>query len=297
MIAWPPITEQLLLERLAMTSDELATYLLTVTKAFGVREYDASLYERAVGYPWERPESSYFLTGDDVEPLAAMDDARRHALLERFAVAAGEGDRFPLLAYGANGAPHALAAKFAHFGGADRDVLVLAGALRDFDVGAAASPSSYGAMPATLFPSPGTAMRCAVLWVSAPQFVQLTWTEVSYCLGRLDGVRFVADDDGEELDGVFAFVSRWGAFCPDGKPVALAAVPAENRTATAMTQADLLDAAARIALGRDACSEDLVRELIEDLHAFVASRGAPIRQASLRFASDRWITFPGGSEP
>jgi hypothetical protein len=133
--------------------------------------------------------------------------------------------------------------------------------------------------------------------VSAVQFVQLTWSELSYCLGRLDGVRFDADDAGAALGSVFAFVSRFGAFSPEGEPVALAAVPAQQRSARAMTQAELLGAAARLALGAGASSEDLARELFEDYHAFAWSRGHAIRSATTRFASERWVTFPGGTDP
>lgn len=297
MSDWPAISESQLLERLAMTNEEFDAYLLTFAELFGANEYDASLHERALTYPWARPESSYLLQGSDVEPLAAMDAARRRAVVARYAVATGEERRFPLLAYGSNGAPDALVAKFAHFSGADRDVLVLAGALHDFDVGPSAQVAVYGAMPATIFPSPGTALRCAVLWVNVNQFVQLTWTEISYCLGRLDGIRFAPDDDDIAVDSVFAFVSRFGVFCPAGEPVALAAVPAQDRTVTALSQADLLDAAARIAFGRDASGQDLLRAALTDYHAFSTTLRPAINAASARFSSDRWVTFPGGAEP
>jgi hypothetical protein len=296
---WPPITEPLLLERLAMSPDEYLEYLATITRAIPPRAYDAALYERGLGYPWARPASSYFMHGDVVEPVADMDRARREAIFARFAVAEGEAARFPLLAYGANGAPETLLMKFGHFAPEDRDVLVLAGGLHDFDVGASAHVSVYGAMPATLFPSPATVVRCAVLWVNAVQFVQLVWSELSYLLGRLDGTRFDADDAGAGpgLGSVFAFVSRFGTFSPEGEPVALAAVPAAQRTAPALTQEELLGAAARLALGDGASSEDIARELFDDYHEFARRRGHAIWKATTRFASERWVTFPGGLEP
>jgi hypothetical protein len=297
MRGWPPITEPLLLERLAMSYDEFLRFLATFTRTIPSRAFDLALYEHGLGYPWERPPSSYLMRGDVVEPVAGMDDRRREAIFARFAAAEGEGARFPLLAYGANGAPERLAMKLAHFPPEDREVLVLAGALHDFDVGAAAHPAFYGALPGTIFPSPGAAVRCAVLWVSAVQFVQLTWSELSYCLGRLDRVRFDADDAGAGLGSVFAFVSRYGAFSPEGEPVALAAVPAQSRTAQAMTQAELLGAAARLALGAGASGEDLARELFEDYDAFAWGRGHAIRSATTRFASEHWVTFPGGTDP
>ena len=64
-----------------------------------------------------------------------------------------------------------------------------------------------------------------------------------------------------------------------------------------MTQAELLGAAARIALGDGASSEDLARELFDDYHVFAWRRGPAIWRATTRFASDRWVTFPGGRDP
>lgn len=64
-----------------------------------------------------------------------------------------------------------------------------------------------------------------------------------------------------------------------------------------MTQAELLRAAGRLALGDGASSEDFARELFEDFHAFASRRGHLIRSAATRFASERWVTFPGGTDP
>ena len=70
---------------------------------------------------------------------------------------------------------------------------MLAGDLHDFDVGPAAYPTAYASFPATLFVSPGTALRASVLWVTPVQLTALTWTEVSYRLGRLAPIRFEPD--------------------------------------------------------------------------------------------------------
>src|SRR6266540_2645178 len=72
----------------------------------GRRELQAGNVERALGYPWERPGASYILRSGDVQLL---DDAEP-ATIEAFIA-----DRHPLLAYGGNGAPSWLTAKFAHF--------------------------------------------------------------------------------------------------------------------------------------------------------------------------------------
>ena len=98
----------------------------------------------------------------------------------------GAGERLPVLAIGSNAAPEVLERKFAHFPEEeDRAVLALTGRLHDFDVGFAAQPALYGSMPATLFPSPGTAVAATVLWVTPAQLTQLVWSEISYRLGRL----------------------------------------------------------------------------------------------------------------
>ena len=172
-------------------------------------------------------------------------------------------------------------------------MLVLAGELHGFDVGAAAHPTAYGSMAATLFASPGTAVRCAVLWASAAQLTQLSWTEITYRLGRLDGVRFTPDQPGSApLDGLWAYVSRWGPFSPEGTPLAFSAVPARHRRAPAATQEELLGYAARLALGPEAGAEQLVRRIFEAPGALLREGGsAAIRAAGVPFAPPEWRPF------
>jgi hypothetical protein len=154
----------------------------------------------------------------------------------------------------------------------------------------APQPALYGAMPATLFPSEGTAVCATVLWVTPAQFTQLTWSELSYRLGSLR-TRFEVDEDGTRFDEVLAFVSRFGAFCPAGSPVALAAIPAEGRTAEAMTQEQLLDAAAALAIAPEARAETLVRAIFDDMSAIAPRIAATLHRASLPFESERWTPF------
>jgi len=262
-MSWPPITEPLLLERLGMDDERFAAFLLDeVLPSVGVREYTRAAYERGAGYPWERPEGSFLLRDGDVLPPTPPATAV---------------ERYPLLATGSNGAPAVLRRKFAHLPDPeDRTCLVLAGHLHDHDVGVAAHPTAYGSMPATPFASAGTAVRVAVLHVTAAQLTQLAWTELTYRLGRLDDVRLVADDD-TTLDSVYLWISRLGTFCPHGEPVALAAVPARDRSAPALSQPQLLDLAARLALGDTATGEDLVRAVFEDAAAFANGPGAVLR--------------------
>ena len=165
---------------------------------------------------------------------------------------AAASSRVALLGFGSNVAPKNLTIKLAHHEDPeDREVLVLAGELHDLDVVACAAVTAYGAMPATLASSPGTRVRAAVLLVTPTQLTTLTWGEMPYRIGRLAGASFTVEDgvEGVELDSPLAFVSRWGAFTPDGAPAPLAAIPGSDRAARPWTQRELLDRAAEIVLG------------------------------------------------
>ncbi len=288
MSSWPTIPEPELLERLALDDSEFRNFIRDLIAQIPPRAYDEGALARALGYPWTRPEGSYQLADDDVALLDDLPADTRERTLRRFTATK---ERLPILAFGSNAAPATLRRKFAHFPQEDdRAVLVLTGRLHDFDVGASAQPAFYGALPATLFPSAGTAVSAAILWVTPAQFTQLTWSELSYRLGRLR-TRFEVDEGDERFDEVLAFVSRFGAFRVDGEPVALAAVPAGGRVAGALTQEQLLDAVAALVIGPEARAEALVRAIFEDL-AWVAPKiAATIHADAQPFASERWTPF------
>lgn len=288
MADWPPIDEPQLLERLAMGDREFGEYMRSLVAALPARAYEAESLTRAIAYPWERPAGSYRLTDARVEPLEQMPAAERDAAIAEYA---SDGLRLPVLAIGSNGSPAVLERKFAHFpDAADRAVLVLTGRLLDFDVGVAAQPALYGSMPATLFPSPGTTVAVALLWVTASQFTLLAWSELSYRLGRLRA-RFEVDEGGAAFEEVLVFVSRFGAFCVDGEPVAMAEVPANGRRAPALSQERALDAAAALAIGPGARAEALVRAVLEDFGALLPKLVETVNRESQPFGSERWTPF------
>jgi hypothetical protein len=291
MARWPTIDEPQLLHRLGLDDEAFRAYVAEYADLLGPRVLTDELYERALAYPWSRPERSYLLT-DRTVTLLHQSTAQEQSRIRAAYTDPDTSGRFPLLAFGSNGAPGALRLKFAHFDGADRDVLVLAGELHDFDVGASAHPTLYGSMPATLVPSPGTAVRAALLWVTPAQLLQLTWSEVSYAFGRLDGVCFTGDEESRVTEDILAYVSRFGAFCVDGEPVALAAIPATARRARALTQEELLDAAARIALGPGADARLLLQRLFADAGATVRVTGPALMATARPFASERFTPYP-----
>ncbi|WP_354698208.1 hypothetical protein [Paraconexibacter sp. AEG42_29] len=293
MTPWPAIDEPLLRERFAMPDDDFWRFYARLMSNVGPRPYEDATLAHAFGYPWDRPVGSYRLEADEVSLLADLPAAERERTIAAYS--GPTAGRLPMLAIGSNGAPATLRLKFAHFDApADRDVLALAGQLHDFDVGPSAHLAPYGSLPATVFASPGTAVRSAVLWLTQAQFVQLTWSEVPYRLGRLEA-RFAGDEPGTDAGAVLLFASRSGVQAPDGTPLALSAVPAARRTAPALSQQDALDAVARSALGPEGDAEALVRRVFADFGAWAASdAAAQLRATGRPLATERFTSFPAG---
>jgi hypothetical protein len=289
MRGWPEITEPLLRERQAMPDEQFLEFLAGLLEQVGTRELSDAHYQHAVTYPWERPPGSCYVTDKGVEDLTDIDAGRRQELVDAYL---GSDHRIPLLAYGANGSPERLALKLAHLPDGDREALILAGYLEGFDVGAAAQPPMFITMPATLIPSPGTAVRVAVLFLTPVQFTALWWTELSYKLGALSGISLTTDFTEEPIERVIGFISRYGAFCVDGAPIAMAALAARNRRSRPLTQIEILDAAARMTLGEGCGARDLIKAAFENPGAFMAKRYAQFRAASVPFESEHWTELP-----
>jgi hypothetical protein len=290
MIGWPQVTEPLLRERQGMSNEQFLDFLAKLLEAIGTRELDDQHYERAIGYPWERRPGSCLVTDERVEDLEGIDAERRNELIHKYVYESA--DRVPLLTYGANASPERLSLKLAHLPEGDHEALILAGDLEGFDVGAVAQPPLFSSMPATLIPSPGTMVRVAVLLLTPAQFTALWWTELTYLVGALTRITLVTDAVEEPLDHVILFISRWGAFCIDDRPVAMAAIPAKNRRSAALTQTEILDAAARLAIGEGACARDLVKASFENPAAFMADHYESFRAASAPFESEHWAQMP-----
>ena len=286
MDAWPPLDDPDVLHWLALDDDAWRAALEQRVRALGQRRYDAAAFEHALRYPWERPAGSYLLDDGVVHGLSALDGKAE-------AVAAARRDRHPLIAFGANASPSRLDQRFAAFDDpVERRVLVVSGELHGVDVGAQASPTAFGTMPAVLFPSTGTAVDAAVLWVTPRQLAVLTRAELGYRLGRLERAHFVADEGVGVIARPWAYVSRIGALRIDRQPVALSAIRARGRTAQAMTQRELLGYVAALAFGPAARAEDLVRRCFSDMPAVTADLSPRTWPTALRLPDDHWTPFP-----
>jgi hypothetical protein len=287
---WPPIDDPDVLEWLSLDDAAWRAVLERRIRGFGKRPYDAAAYEHALLYPWERPDGSFLLRGDEIRLVEEMEPGERREVVSSFA-----RDRYPLVTFGANGAPSRLQVRFAGFEDPeDRAALVLTGALHGVDVGAQASPTAFGSVPGALFASPGTAVRAAVLWLTPLQLATLTFAELGYRLGRLDRARFEMDEAGVDVEHLFAYISRVGALRIDGEPVALAAIPATGRTVRAMTQEQLLDWMAALALGPPARAADVVRMCFEDMPAMLERIGPHTWPTAVRLPADHWTAYPPG---
>lgn len=276
---------------MALDDQQFFAWADELIASVGHRRYEPALFERALGYPWERPAGSFLLRDGEVVLLSGYRPAERRAVVD--GVAQG---RHPIVSFGANASPSALTMKFAHFSAAeDREVLVLTGYLQGLDVGAMATPGILGYTPAALFASPGTAVRAAVVWTTPAQATQLAWSEVTYRLGRLDEARFEMDEADLEVSDLFAFVSRRGCLRIDGSPVALAAIPAAGRTAAALTQEELLDVMAGLVLGPEARAETLVRAIFDDLAGVMARAAETVWPDAHPFEAP-WTPYPGDGD-
>jgi hypothetical protein len=179
--------------------------------------------ERALGYPFGTPTRSYLL--------------RDGGAVELDPSAAAPGGRIPLLAYGSNASPDVLALKL----GRDADpVPVVLAALAGFDAVYSAHVAVYGSVPATLHPSPGTAIPVFIAHVTADQLERIGATEPNYELETLGGIE-CRPEIGEPLTEAAAYLTRHGPLLVDGRPAALAAIEARGRALSALTQRQALD--------------------------------------------------------
>jgi hypothetical protein len=169
-----------------------------------------AILRRALTYPYATPDRSYLYRG-----------GRATELPEDFDLVG----RTPLLSYGANAAPEALALKLASLPA--EPLPVVRSELRDFDVVYSAHVSPYGAVPATLLESPGTVAPVFVLHPTAEQHALLTATELNYDLVRIG-----------ELE---AYRSKHGCLELEGSPVALAAIRSHGRTLPELDEPAVLE--------------------------------------------------------
>ena len=218
----------------------------------------AAILRRALTYPYATPGRSYlYLEGAAEElPDGSPDLA----------------ERTPLLSYGANAAPEALALKLASLPGVAMPVL--RAELEHFDVVYSAHVSPYGAVPATLVESPGTRAPVFVVYPTAEQLALLTAQELNYDLIIFSEVSCRLED-GTVVTELAGYRSKHGPLALDGSEVALAAVRSRGRTLPELDQPAVLERV-RVHL-------EPALELEEFIHACIERGGIkPLRIGAAR---------------
>ncbi|MFL5833057.1 MAG: hypothetical protein ACJ76B_03635 [Solirubrobacterales bacterium] len=192
----------------------------------------AAILKRALDYPYAAPDRPYlYRDGQAHEPPPAGFDLT---------------GRTPLLSYGANSAPEALARKLVALPGIE--LPVMRAELEGFDVVYSAHVSPYGAVPATLHESPGTTAPIFVIHPTPEQRQLLTASEPNY--------------DLVEVNGTAAYRSKHGCLHLDGSPVALAAVRSSGRALPELDEPSVLERV-RAAVAPDLDLVAFVRECVE----------------------------------
>lgn len=199
---------------------------------------------RATAYPYAIPERSFIQVGQRT--------------LELPVTGPDLSGRRPLLAYGSNAAPEALARKLATE--PPTPLPLIRAELADFDVVYSAHLSPYGSVPATLHRSPGSTTAVFVAYPTERQRRSLAATEPNYEAHRLRGIS-CRPELGEPLAEVDAFLSRHGCLLLDGSEVALKAIAASGRRLPALSEPEVLERV-RATLSPELSLERFVEETI-----------------------------------
>ena len=222
----------------------------------------------AKAYPFGHPRESYLFSGGRARPLDKP--------------AAAVRGRTPVIASGSNAAPSQLAKKYRDFE-RGAEIPVTRVRVGDFDSVYSAHITSYGSVPATLFPSPGTVLETFITWLDEHELEIMHKTEqpgVNYNFAELGGLSLETDGIGA-MDAAFAYVSVPGCISHDGGPVSLAEVPAQGRRFAAHSQEEVQGLIRdRTAPGADL--DQFIRENVED-HALRRERSAALATTAQPF--------------
>ena len=135
----------------------------------------------------------------------------------------------------------------------------------EFDAVYNAHITSYGSVPATLFPSPGTVLETFITWLDDQELEVMHATEqpgINYHFAELKGLVADVQDIGR-LDAAFAYISVVGCLSHEGAPVSLAEVPARGRRFCALSQVEM-QALIRDRTAPGADLDPFIRENVEN---------------------------------
>jgi len=262
----------------------------------------ASIFAYARAYPYDPPAFGYRFRHDAaaLQRAEARDIASHGSTEDEVPVSdltvALDGDgalrryerRVAVIAAGSNASFTRLKTKFAATG-APGDFPVLKARLRGVVSVYSAHVSRYGSIPGTLTGEAGAVSELHIAFLDPGELKRLNGSESlgkNYALALLRGL----DADfghGCTLDAALAYVSRRGAYAPDGAPVRLSAFRTRGSRHAAAGQEDMLERARRH-LGHDGPLERFVHERASDEAVrgervrIMAASAVPCRIAGMR---------------
>jgi len=225
------------------------------------------LIERALGYPYRRPEGSFTFYSD--APL-------------EFGIPSQLEDRIPVLACGSNAAPDQLIRKFPKETG--QTVPVTSAKLQDFNCVYSAHIAGYGAIPATLFWQPGTETNCHITWLSENQLQRMHETEalgVNYRFSKLASIYMECEKMGPITD-IYAYISNFGSLQMDGQPVPIKDLTHDTPFYQPMSQREIQEKVSRSVFQLET-SNDFITQNLEN-PVLRSSRTATLAQSAAAFS-------------
>lgn len=221
---------------------------------------------RALDYPYPAHPEPYLFRDGRPEPLPPGLDTARLT---------------PVIAVGSNRAPAQLIRKFDRMSVAIPVTRLVA---RDLDVVYAAHMAGYGAVPATLAPSPGTEVELWITWLDEAALRRMDETEaVGVNYDRHDLDLDVVAADGPAPRSALVYSALRGCLTFDRAVVPLAAIPAIGRTAPALSEREVLER-----LHRETGGEEPFERW---LHGHIGTTGLLRRRRLTARLADRAMKF------
>ena len=183
--------------------------------------YDS--FSRALHYPYDPHHENFLFREGKVEPLdlAYNKDGLR-----------------PVIAVGSNRAPVQLERKYRDM---KVEIPVTRIIARNVDVVFAARYGGYGAVPATLAPSPGTRVELWITWLDEVALKRMDETEALGVGYNRERIRVPMEGDAGWLPEEPEIYTAIGGVVTDaGEPVAFSTIPAEDRRYAHRTTEEML---------------------------------------------------------
>jgi hypothetical protein len=284
-------------------------------------KYDDSLtgkVNRAIDYPYKREPTSYLFVQDgrtlcakafhyvkvNKDPMSAASTLRtpegKIISVPKFLKAYGlvsdpKSPRTAVIGYGSNAAVEQLARKFGNhpdYGAfcGDPVIPVIKARIKDFDVVYMGHIASYGAVGATLTPSPGTKTDIWLTFLTPEQLERMHKTESRrqvYDYGTLEGVSITLEN-GNSMKKAGVYMDRVGALIWDDHLISLAAIDASNRLYPALLEGKMLDLL-RMRFSPDAQLDNFILQNIgKENEQRRDERNSLLHKATRRFSSARF---------